>query len=78
MKTMKQLVVSLPCENCSAMIDWTLGDLLYAEERLDDGEHAACACDDDCAFEVGPWDRGKLQAAMRQTSHNHEVDKVKQ
>jgi hypothetical protein len=56
--------MKLRCENCGSDIDWTREDLLYALDRLDRGEHAACACDDDCAAACDPWDRDILIAAL--------------
>ena len=48
------------CRHCGAQIVWTLEDLLYHRERLEAGEHAVNACDDDCAAEVAPWTRAEL------------------
>lgn len=52
------------CEACGAELAWFLAELLLAQERLEDDEHAACACDD-CAAETGPWDPDELAQWIR-------------
>lgn len=52
------------CQNCGKRLEWETRDLEYARERLARGQHASCACDDDCAFEVSPWSRSKLTRAL--------------
>ena len=53
------------CDRCRRRLVWTRLALQDHLDRLTRGEHAACACDDDCAAEVPPWTRQRLQRAIR-------------
>lgn len=54
-----------PCDQCRRAIRWTLDDLRYHRTRLASGQHAACACDDDCAATCAPWTTRRLARAIR-------------
>lgn len=56
--------ISIPCTNCGAPVGWKADDLIHHARRLSRGLHAACACDDDCAAEVPPWERERLVGAL--------------
>ena len=60
--------VLLACQTCGTPLTWEAEDLRYHLRRLDRGEHAACACDDDCAAEAEAWDRATLLALIEADS----------
>jgi hypothetical protein len=64
--TLNGLTVTIRCANCGAPIKWSLDDLQYAKKRIDWGDHAAPACDDDCAVLVEAWDPNKLQKYIKE------------
>ena len=54
------------CHHCGAPLAWKLADLEYHARRVERGEHAACACDDDCAAECDPWEGDELARAREE------------
>jgi len=63
-----------PCVNCGAELVWSYEQLGYALERLYRGDHAACACDDDCAVDARPWDRAFLEAILEREEDEDEEE----
>ena len=58
------------CDHCGEpLAPWDLADLLYHQRRLARGEHAACACNDDCAVECAPWSRQRLARAIAKATN---------
>jgi len=53
------------CDRCGRPLRWTMDQLLAHQAMLQHGQHAACACDDDCAAEVSPWSPARLRRAIR-------------
>src|SRR3990167_11390616 len=56
--------VERKCDHCGRKLEWKLEQLEDHLERINRGEHAACACDDDCATECAPWSRRRLLRAI--------------
>lgn len=54
--------IPLPCANCGDVNYWSPETLRHHYERITEyQEHAACACDDDCAYITDPWDLTALR-----------------
>jgi hypothetical protein len=68
MTTTTETRITLSCDRCGTPTPWDRADLEYHLRRLAGGEHAACACDDDCAAECSPWDRERLIALIAQVT----------
>lgn len=56
--------LSRACACCGRPLLWTDEQLVAHAARLAGGEHAACACDDDCAIETSAWDADDLARAI--------------
>lgn len=63
---MTTYTITRRCDCCRRPLRWSLEQLADHDDRLARGEHAACACDDDCAAECAAWSRRRLRRAIRQ------------
>jgi len=54
----------MPCRTCGMELSWTADQLRAHLRMIRAGEHAAPACDDDCAARAAPWTVGQLEDGL--------------
>lgn len=57
-------MTTLPCRHCGASLTWTTTQLETHRLMVLRGEHAACACDDDCAILSPRWELAELDEIL--------------